>query len=216
MLHYPSVRLSIMVFVLSSSALSFAATPTDQAVINSITNLNASQATPAKAIMIDYMKEVRLLSGELAYLSGVTFENAGRNFWGGYILTRPKLKQSRILEFGGQANDFTVHTVQYRAKPINLIEIESAGSGQGQVSQTTDLVYFDGWKAKIIVTAESSSDPGRFSEKLGEEDCKTGGEIVSSLKILSASNEVIKTIQSSNACKNAKVTTKTEKIKIVL
>lgn len=121
MLHYPSVRLSIMVFALSSSALSFAATPTDRAVINSITNLNASQAIPVKAIMIDYMKEVRLLSGELAYLSGVTFENAGRNFWGGYILTRPKLKQSRILEFGGQTNDFTVHTVQYRAKPIDLV-----------------------------------------------------------------------------------------------
>lgn len=214
--HFSSVRWSSAVFVLCSSAMSFAAAPTDQAVINSITNLNDSQATPAKAIMIDQMKEIHLLSGELAYLSGVTFENAGRNFWGGYILTRPKLKQSRILEFGGQANDFTVHTVQYRAKPIDLVKIESAGSGQGEVSQTTDLVYFDGWKAKIIATAESSSDPGRFSEQLGEEDCKTGQEIVSSLKILSESNEIIKTIQSSNACKKAKVTTKTEKIKIVL
>lgn len=211
-----SGRLSLVILVSCFSAQSFAVIPTDQVVINSITNLNDSQATPAKAILINRTQEIHLLSGELAYLSGVTFENAGRNFWGGYILTRPKLKQSRILEFGGQANHFKLYTVQYHAKPIQLVAIESAASGQGEVSQTTDLLYFDGWKAKIIATAESSSDPGRFSEKLGEEDCKTGEEIVSSLKILPSRNEVIKTIQSSNACKNAKVTTQAETIKIVL
>jgi hypothetical protein len=212
---FASFRTSIVVFILCLSRLSFAATPSDQAVINSITNLNDSQATPAKAILIDSIEKIHLLSGEVAYLSGVTFENAGRNFWGGYILTRPKLNQSRILEFGGQANDFKVHIVQYQMKPIYLVEIESAGSGQGEVSQATDLVYFDGWQAKVIATAESSSHSGRFNETLGEVDCKTGQEIVSSLKNLSASNEIIKNVQSSNACKNSKVTTKTEKIKIV-
>ena len=92
----------LCVLLTFSISCSFAITPTDKEIINQLTNLEDSQATPAKAIVIDHTQAVTLLSGELAYLSGVSFENAGRNFWAGYILTRPELKQSQILTaFGG-------------------------------------------------------------------------------------------------------------------
>jgi hypothetical protein len=109
---------------------------------------------------------VKLISGEEAYLSGVSFENAGRNFWAGYVLTRPKLKQSRILkEFGGQSNSFKVHPTVYKGKPIQLIEIESAGSGQGTVESSKSLVYFTQWTTKLITEVEESSYDGRYDEK---------------------------------------------------
>jgi hypothetical protein len=62
---------------------------------------------------------VKLISGEEAYLSGVSFENAGRNFWAGYV-NPPKLKQARILkEFGGQSNSFKVHSTFIKANRFN-------------------------------------------------------------------------------------------------
>lgn len=69
-----------------------AAVPADKTIISWITNLQDSNANPQQAIQIDHTEKVKLISGEEAYLSGVSFENAGRNFWAGYVLTRPKLK----------------------------------------------------------------------------------------------------------------------------
>ena len=114
-----------------------ATVPTDKTIISWITNLQDSNANPPQAIHIDSTEAVKLISGEEAYLSSVSFDNAGRNFWAGYVLTRPKLKQARILkEFGGQSNSFKVHSTVYKGKPIQLIEIESAGSGQGTVESS--------------------------------------------------------------------------------
>ena len=73
-----------------------AAIPNDKTIISWITNLQDSNANPPQAIQIDSTETVKLISGEEAYLSGVSFENAGRNFWAGYVLTRPKLKQGRV------------------------------------------------------------------------------------------------------------------------
>ncbi|MFM6905029.1 MAG: hypothetical protein ACKOUU_03040, partial [Acinetobacter tjernbergiae] len=126
--------LSILCGFFITVSVSHAAVPTDKTIISWITNLQDSNANPPQAIQIDSTEAVKLISGEEAYLSGVSFENAGRNFWAGYVLTRPKLKQARILkEFGGQSNSFKVHPTVYKGKPIQLIEIESAGSGQGTV-----------------------------------------------------------------------------------
>ena len=201
--------LSVVVFAASSS---FAAAPTAKEIIGSLTNLNASSAYPKNAIHINETQAIKLKSGEVAYLSGVEFENAARNFWGGYILTRPKLKQSQILDYGGQANSFKIYEVQVNTKPIQLIQLRSAGSGQGSVSSQEELVYFDGWKAYVVATAESSSDPGRYSEELGEEDCKTGHEIESTLKVVPQANYIIRTTKTANACKGAKVTIKEDKL----
>lgn len=190
----------------------FAAALTAKDIISTITNLDDSYATPKNAIDINKTQAVRLKSGEVAYLSGVEFEDAGRNFWGGYILTRPKLKQSQILEYGGQANSFKIYNAQAKTQPIQLVQLTSASSGQGEVSSRDDLVYFDGWKAYVVATAESSSYPGRYSEKLGEEDCKTGENIESTLKLVADADYVLRTTKTSNACKGAKVTIKEDKI----
>lgn len=190
----------------------FAAALTAKDIISTIANLDDSYATPKNAIDINKTQAVRLKSGEVAYLSGVEFEDAGRNFWGGYILTRPKLKQSQILEYGGQANSFKIYNAQAKTQPIQLVQLTSASSGQGEVSSRDDLVYFDGWKAYVVATAESSSYPGRYSEKLGEEDCKTGENIESTLKLVADADYVLRTTKTSNACKGAKVTIKEDKI----
>ncbi|WP_286382021.1 MULTISPECIES: hypothetical protein [unclassified Acinetobacter] len=204
-----SICLMVGVFVCS---IGFAATPTSKEIISTLTNLDDSYATPKNAIDINKTQAVRLKSGEVAYLSGVEFQDAGRNFWGGYILTRPKLKQSQILEYGGQANRFKIYNAQAKSKPIQLVQLTSASSGQGEVSSRDDLVYFDGWKAYVVATAESSSYPGRYSEKLGEEDCKTGENIESTLKVVAEADYVLRTSKTSNACKGAKVTIKEDKI----
>ncbi|QER40338.1 hypothetical protein F2A31_11755 [Acinetobacter suaedae] len=175
--------------------------PSDKTIISWITNLQDSNANPQQAIQIDHTEKVKLISGEEAYLSGVNFENAGRNFWGGYVLTRPKLKQARILgEFGGQTNNFKVHSTIYKGKPIHLIEIESAGSGQGAIESSKSLIYFNQWSAKRIADVQESSYAGRYSQKLEAEDCQTGVDHSGYLNVMSYSPFVIKTTVQGNAC----------------
>lgn len=196
--------LSSSVFLFSSFfSIAHAAVPTDKAIISWITNLQDSNANPPQAIQIDSTETVKLISGEDAYLSSVSFENAGRNFWAGYVLTRPKLKQSRILkEFGGQSNSFKVHPTVYKSKPIQLIEIESAGSGQGTVESSKSLVYFTQWASKLIAEVEESSYSGRYDEKLGEEDCRTGRDNSGYLNVMPYSPYVIRTTVTGDACNN--------------
>lgn len=180
-----------------------ATVPTDNTIISWITNLQDSNANPPQAIHIDSTEAVKLISGEEAYLSSVSFENAGRNFWAGYVLTRPKLKQARILkEFGGQSNSFKVHSTMYKGKPIELVEIESAGSGQGTVETTKSLVYFTQWTSKLIIEVEESSYDGRYDEKLGAEDCRTGRDNSGYLNVMPYSPYVIRTTVTGDACNN--------------
>lgn len=208
-----SINMSLCVLIgWLGISTSFAATPTSKEIIGTLTNLKDSYATPKNAIHIDKTQAIQLRSGEVAYLSGVEFQDAARNFWGGYILTRPKLKQSQILEYGGQANQFKVYQVQTRTKPIQLVQLTSASSGQGAVSSRDELVYFEGWRAYVVATAESSSYPGHYNEKLGEEDCKTGENIDSTFKVVDQADYVLITTNTSNACKGAKVTLKEHKV----
>jgi len=55
-----------------------ATVPTDKTIISWITNLQDSNANPPQAIQIDSTEAVKLISGEEAYLSSVSFENSGR------------------------------------------------------------------------------------------------------------------------------------------
>lgn len=195
--------LSILFGFLIPVSASYAAVPTDKTIINWITNLQDSNANPQQAIQIDHTEKVKLISGEEAYLSGVSFENAGRNFWAGYVLTRPKLKQAKILkEFGGQSNTFKVHPTMYKGKSIELVEIESAGSGQGTVETTKSLVYFTQWTSKLITEVEESSYDGRYDEKLGAEDCRTGRDNSGYLNVMPYSPYVIRTTVTGDACNN--------------
>ena len=178
-----------------------AAVPTDKAIISWITNFQDSNANPPQAILIDHTEKVKLVSGEEAYLSGVSFENAGRNFWAGYVLTRPKLKQARILKtFGGQSNTFKIHSTVYKGKPVDLVEIESAGSGQGTVESSKSLVYLSQWNTRLITEVQESSYAGRYDDKLNAEDCRTGSDDTGYLNVMSYSPYVVKTTVTGNAC----------------
>ncbi|MGN5765489.1 hypothetical protein ACNQO6_14215 [Acinetobacter calcoaceticus] len=197
------LALSILFGFLIPVSASYAAVPTDKTIISWITNLQDSNANPPQAIQIDSTEAVKLISGEEAYLSGVSFENAGRNFWAGYVLTRPKLKQARILKaFGGQSNSFKVHPTVYKGKPIQLIEIESAGSGQGTVESSKSLVYLNQWTSKLIAEVEESSYEGRYDEKSGAEDCRTGRDNSGYLNVMPYSPYVIRTTVTGDACNN--------------
>ncbi|MDM1020965.1 hypothetical protein QSV37_11745 [Acinetobacter sp. VNK23] len=178
-----------------------AAAPPAETIVNWITNLNDSNANPPQAILIDHTEKVKLVSGEEAYLSGVSFENAGRNFWAGYVLTRPKLKQARILKtFGGQSNTFKIHSTVYKGKPVDLVEIESAGSGQGTVESSKSLVYLSQWNTRLITQVQESSYAGRYDDKLNAEDCRTGSDDTGYLNVMSYSPYVVKTTVTGNAC----------------
>lgn len=106
-----------------------------------------------------------LKGGEKAYIASVEFPEQGRNFWGGYILARPKLKKAILLKnFGGQANEVT--TVSDFPSGSHVI-IGSGGSGQGVVMRDSFVVYFDGWQAKILHKASSYSNFGTCGEDIG-------------------------------------------------
>lgn len=159
---------------LSISTLCLAASPTQQQIIGWLINPKESSAHPANAINISRSEEILLLSGEKAFISAVEYENAGRNFWAGYILTRPALKQSKILPFGGQSNTFIIHSHYSKGKPVNIIEFTSAGSGQGASQRSKTLTVINGWNIKTLREGEEGSYDGRYDDKLGEIDCKTG------------------------------------------
>lgn len=107
MLNFKGIAsIAITLFTVSHAQ---AAIPSQGQILQWLTNVDKSSANPAKNIQIENTQKITLSDGEDAYLSGVTFQNAARNFWGGYILTRPKVQQSRILDFGGQSNHFEVH-----------------------------------------------------------------------------------------------------------
>lgn len=106
-------------------------------------------------INIENTEVIQIGGNETAWISSVNFDDAGRNFWGGYILTRPALKKSLLLnKFGGQANEVKVLSRNYQP---TLIQLSSAGSGQGDTDNTDYVLSFDGWKAKIYYQADSFS-----------------------------------------------------------
>lgn len=90
----------------------------------------------------------------------------------------------------------------YKGKPIQLIEIESAGSGQGTVESSKSLVYLNQWTSKLITEVEESSYGGRYDEKLGAEDCRTGRDHSGYLNVMPYSPYVIRTTVTGDACNN--------------
>jgi hypothetical protein len=107
-----------------------------------------------------------------------------------------------LKEFGGQSNTFKVHPTMFKGKSIELVEIESAGSGQGTVEATKSLVYLSQWNAKLITEVQESSNAGRYDEKLGAEDCRTGRDNSGYLNVMPYSPYVIRTTVTGDACNN--------------
>lgn len=194
--------------LLTALTLCFAAqniwadTPSNIQVINWISNLDESNANPKNDITIDNMQEIRLYSGEVAYLSGVRFENAARNFWGGYVLTRPSLSESRILNFGGQSNTFRTHRTYKNNKQFDLVEFESGGSGQGRVEQSIDLTYIHNWQVNTLHTVHGGSYEGSYDDITGDIDCKTAFDHYVFLNLIPFAQRVIETSVETDGCEN--------------
>ncbi|KAA8735290.1 hypothetical protein F4V57_00355 [Acinetobacter qingfengensis] len=142
----------------------WAKVPTDNQVIHWLSNKNeivADHVSPDSAHILN-TQTIRLQSGETAYLSEVEYDNAGRNFTKGYILTRPKLHESRHLkDYAGQLTEIKVLS---HARTATLVQLGGAGSGQGTITQGISIVSFDGWQVKQHFDAVTLYDDSGYDE----------------------------------------------------
>lgn len=111
-----------------------------------------------------------LLGGEVAWIENVSLPDQGRNFSHDVVLSRPALKQARLLEMG---NGSVGAAHKGRADGLSFVELSSFGSGQGIVEGSTSLVVFDGWKSIELHAAEESDDTGNCGQKETERDCES-------------------------------------------
>lgn len=117
----------------------------------------------ALGITVNKLVPVTLIGGERAYLASVNYEEAGRNFWAGYLLVRPVLQQARALEeFGGQYNEITL--LEPYAENQEVVIIGGAGSGQGIVERSYSVVAFEGWTVKSLYSVSESDNSGNCGE----------------------------------------------------
>ena len=190
-----------VVGVLGCSALSqvYANPPSNVQIIQWITNVDQSSAYPKQDITVQRTESIVLYSNEKAYLSAIRFNNAPRNAVLGYVLTRPTLKQSRILDWGGQTNDFKVDYFYLPKKNnhLSLIELGSASTGQGYYSYIKSINYVDGWSVKTLHKVETGDDTGAV------ENCKNSYDHKAYLQIVD--QHILETIINSNGCENKKV-----------
>lgn len=119
---------------------------------------------------IERLLPVTLKGGEQAYLASVSYENAGRNFWAGYLLVRPHVGEARPLEeFGGQYNQ--IRTLDDYSDSHSAVIIGGAGSGQGSSESSYALVVFDGWSPRILFSTSESDNSGNCGAYV-ERDCE--------------------------------------------
>ena len=197
-----------------------AAAPTPNQALQWLVNPQDSSAEPKRAITFTSSAKFTMVGGEEAYISGVEFKDAARNFWGGYILIRPKIQQSKILTgFGGQANEFKVFNTHYKGAPLDVIQLKSAGSGQGSVEGSTSLVIFKGNQVQELASENTGSFGGFYDEKTDAEDCKTGHDNDVFFNVMEFTPMIVKTTTSANGCENLKpinYKVKTDLIPIVI
>ena len=172
--------------------------PSSSQIIQWLSNLDESNANPKQAIDIERTEEIRLDSGEQAYLSAVYFKSSARNYALGYILTRPTLKESRILNEGGQSNDFNIEYVHLPKKEhaVALIALESAGSGQGYISRSKSMNYIKDWQVKKLHEVEFGSNSG------ARVDCKDSYDNLAYLNIVD--QYILETTVEANGCSDKK------------
>ena len=186
-----------------------AATPTKAQILQWLVNPQQSTAEPKKAIQVVKTEKITLVNGEEAYISGVEFENAARNFWGGYILTRPNAKKAQILdEFGGQSNTFKVHKTNYKGKLLDIVELEQSSSGGGAISGASSLVVFKGDKLQVLASGENSGT-------MMYDDCRKDKYIETEFKIKPNSQTITQITTTSNGCEEVKKQNKKVKTELI-
>ncbi|NAR99893.1 hypothetical protein [Acinetobacter haemolyticus] len=202
------IFLGLISFSLSSFAI--ANIPSPKQIKDNILNKYQSNANPQGAIKVSNTKQIRLLNGEIAYISSADYADSARNFWGGYILTRPKFKYSVILQkFGGQSNTYKIHPIKYNGRTIDLVEFRSSSSGQGGWETTKTLTYINGWTVHDLDKIEEKS--------YGQSDkCSSNYEKSGKFSINHEKQLIVKELKVLNACsKKYSTKTLTKPIKIV-
>ena len=165
--HLPPIRPVLLTLLCASAFSAHAAAPSDKQIVNWLTNKDkiVAEKVNSNTVNITQTEAITLQSGEHAYLSAVEYVDSGRTFSSGYVLTRPKLRQSQHLEsFAGQSASIEVLSRQRKA---TLLELESSGSGQGTMASAVSLVTFNGWKPVVHYKSESYDDFGYASETHG-------------------------------------------------
>lgn len=195
---------------LGISSFAMANIPSPKKIKDGIINAYQSNANPQGAIKVTNTKQIRLLNGEIAYISSADYADSARNFWGGYILTRPKFKGSIILQkFGGQSNTYKIHPIKYNGQMIDLIEFENSSSGQGWSGTTKTLTYINGWTVHNLDKIEEES-------YMQSDKCSSNFEKEGKFSINDEKQLMIKELRSLNACsKKYSTQTLTKPIKIV-
>lgn len=161
--HFTFVVLGLMLF----NQVAWAQEPTEKQIVTWLTNKKDIVAEEVKpeSVHIGQTVAINLASGEQAYLSEVEYDNAGRNFSSGYILTRPSLKQSRHLtQFAGLVSDIEVLSRQRKA---TLLKLATAGSGQGVMESGEVVLSFNQWKPIVHYQSHDYDDFGYGSEERG-------------------------------------------------
>ncbi|ENU26295.1 hypothetical protein [Acinetobacter modestus] len=202
------ISLGLISFSLSSFAI--ANVPSPKQIKDNILNKYQSSANPQGAIKVSNTKQIRLLNGEIAYISSADYADSARNFWGGYILTRPKFKYSVILQkFGGQSNTYKLHPIKYNGRMIDLVEFENSSSGQGWSGTTKTLTYINGWTVHDLDKIEEES-------YMQSEKCSSNYEKLGKFSINNENKLIVKELKALNACsKKYSTQTLTKPIKIV-
>lgn len=155
-----------LTFSAACSAFAAAPTPPSSTQIAAWSPEEVNEMGPT----IQKLLPVTLKGGEQAYLASVAYENAGRNFWAGYLLVRPQIGETRPLEeFGGQYNQ--IRTLDDYSDSHSAVIIGGSGSGQGSSASSYSLVVFDGWSTTALFTASESDNTGNCGTYV-ERDCE--------------------------------------------
>lgn len=161
-----SQLIAVLAFSAAASAFAAAPTPPSPTQIAAWSPEEINEQGPT----IEKLLPVTLKGGEQAYLASVSYENAGRNFWAGYLLVRPEIGEVCPLEeFGGQYNQ--IRTLDDYSDSHSAVIIGGAGSGQGSSEASYALVVFDGWSPKPLFTANESDNSGNCGAYV-ERDCE--------------------------------------------
>ena len=149
-------------FFLSFPALASDPTPPSVEQINEWSSSAINDLGPQVVNVVP----VTLKGGEQAFLAAVEYQRAGRNFWAGYLLVRPSLREARALdEFGGQYNG--IQLVDPHLPSQSAVIMGRATSGQGISESSYSVVVFDGWTAESLYTVEESDNSGECGAVVG-------------------------------------------------
>jgi hypothetical protein len=184
-------------------SLSTAAAPTNTQLLTWLAKTD--KTVEISEVKVDNKVAIQLKTGEPAYLVAVTYTQAARNFDSGYLLVRPKLKQTRVLaDFGGQYNQ-----IKAIKAPSHWL-IGAAGSGQGRTEASYSVVIFDEWQAVPLYSIDELNNAGACGDDILCED----NQVSFKLEQSSANEVLLRVTNVSHSGTGEKMTTTTKETQV--